>query len=103
MPAKLTMLILGLGLLAALLLVNRQRRYEIVGERIRVHAHLERLQREVQEMKVRVADVTQASEIQRLTSGLGVEWRSIGDRVRLFEGTWELANSSPKEDENELQ
>lgn len=99
MPAKLTTLILGLGLLAALLLVNRQRRYEIVGERIRVHAQLEQLQREVQEMKVRVADATRASEVQRLSDGLGVEWHSIGDRARLFEGAGEIANSQPTERE----
>ena len=93
MPAKLTMLILGLGLLAALLLVNRQRRYEIVGERIRIHAQLERLQREVQEMKVRVADATRASEVQRMTDELDTQWHSIGDRLQLFEGTWELRAS----------
>ena len=103
MPAKLTMLILGLGLLAALLLVNRQRRYEIVGERIQVHAKLERLQREVQEMKVRVADATRASEIQRLTDQLDAEWHSIGDRSQILEGTWELRESPLIEHEDDAR
>ena len=93
MPAKLTMLILGLGLLAALLLVNRQRRYEIVGERIQVHAKLQQLQREVQEMKVRVANATRTEEVKRLVDGLDDEWHTIGDRSYLFEEVVEIDDS----------
>lgn len=85
MFAKLTMLILGLGLLAALLLVNRQRRYEIVGETVRVHAEIQQLQRAIQERKVRVTEATRPSELERMRSATGHEWKSLGDRTVLFE------------------
>ena len=86
MFAKLLTLILGLGLMAGMLLVNRQRRYEIVGERIQMHAQLEQLKRRVQELKVRVADATQSTEIQLLIERMNNEWHSIGDRSSLQTG-----------------
>lgn len=80
MFAKLLTLILGLGLMAGLLLVNRQRRYEIVGERVLLHSQIEQLKRQVQELKVRVADTTQSTEIQVLVDSIDKEWHSIGER-----------------------
>ena len=77
---KLLTLILGLGLMAGLLLVNRQRQYEIVGERVRLHAQIEQLKRRVQELKVHIADTTQSTEIQLLVDSMDKEWHSIGDR-----------------------
>ena len=84
MFAKLTMLILGLGVLAAMLLVNRQRRYEIVNETVRLHVRLEQVQRAIQERRVRVAEATRPSEIERLRDRLAIEWSSIGERTTLF-------------------
>ena len=84
MFAKLLTLILGLGLMAGLLLVNRQRRYEIVNERIQMHAQLEQLKRRMQELKVHVANATQSTEIEMLLEGMDKEWHSIGDRNHLL-------------------
>ena len=78
MFAKLLTLILGLGLLAGLLLVNRQRRYEVVGERVRLHAEIEQLKRRVQELKVHVADATQSTEVELMINSIDEKWRSIG-------------------------
>ena len=78
MFAKLLTLILGLGLLAGLLLVNRQRRYEVVGERVRLHAEIEQLKRRVQELKVHVADATQSTEVKSMVDSLDEQWQSIG-------------------------
>ena len=85
MFAKLTMLILGLGLLAALLLVNRQRRYEIVGETVRLHAEIQQLQRAIQERKVRVTEATKPAELEAMKNRMGEAWESIGDRTQLFD------------------
>ena len=84
MFAKLMMLILGLGLLAAMLLVNRQRRYEIVNETVQLHSQLEQLQRAIQERKVRVAEATRSAELERMKKALGIEWTSVGERSKLF-------------------
>ena len=84
MFAKLMMLILGLGLLAAMLLVNRQRRYEIVNETIQLHSQLEQLERAIQERKVRVAESTRSAELERMKDALGIQWISVGERSRLF-------------------
>ncbi len=84
MFAKLMMLILGLGLLAAMLLVNRQRRYEIVNETVQLHSQLEQLQRAIQERKVRVAEATRSAELERMKKALGIEWLSVGERSKLF-------------------
>jgi cell division protein FtsL len=87
MFAKLMMLILGLGLLAALLLVNRQRRYEIVNETVQLHTQLEQMQRAIQERKVRVAEATRPAELEAMKERLGLRWESIGERSKLFHMT----------------
>ena len=104
MFAKLTMLILGLGLLAALLLVNRQRRYEIVGETVRLHAEIQQLQRAIQERKVRVTEATKPAELEAMKNGMGEEWESIGDRTQLFDQleSLEVENSTSVEQGMEL-
>ena len=77
MFAKLLTMLLALGLMAGLLLVNRQRMYETVGERIRLHGEVERLKRRMQELKVRVAEATEPAEINAMVSGNRDEWKSI--------------------------
>ena len=83
MPAKLTILILGLGLLAMLVLDKRQERYEIVVERIQLHEAIQKLERSIQERKVQIAEATSPEELERMKAGLDIEWKSIGDRERL--------------------
>ena len=95
MFAKLTMLILGLGLLAALLLVNRQRRYEIVGETVRLHAEIQQLQRAIQERKVRVTEATRPSELEAMKDRAGHDWKSVGDRTLLFDRLESLEATRP--------
>ena len=85
MFAKLLTLIICLGLMAGLLLVNRQRLYEVIGERVRVHRETERLERSVQELRVRVAEATMPSEIHGLIGDQRDRWGTIGDRERLAE------------------
>jgi cell division protein FtsL len=77
MFAKLLTMLLALGLMAGLLLVNRQRMYETVGERIRLHGEVERLKRRMQELKVRVAEATEPAEINDMVSANRDEWKSI--------------------------
>jgi cell division protein FtsL len=77
MFAKLLTMLLALGLMAGLLLVNRQRMYETVGERIRLHGEVERLKRRMQELKVRVAEATEPAEINAMVSANREEWKSI--------------------------
>lgn len=90
MFAKLLTLILGLGLIAGLLLINRQRRYEIVGERMQLHAQVEQLKRRIQELKVHVAEATQSTRIKMLVEDMDHEWQTIGDRSALK--TWQSAS-----------
>tara|TARA_B100001059_G_scaffold233676_1_gene274263 strand:+ start:733 stop:1026 length:294 start_codon:yes stop_codon:yes gene_type:complete len=77
MFAKLLTMLLALGLMAGLLLVNRQRMYETVGERIRLHGEVERLKRRMQELKVRVAEATEPAEINAMISKNKDDWKSI--------------------------
>ena len=77
MFAKLLTMLLALGLMAGLLLVNRQRMYEKVGERIRLHGEVERLKRRMQELKVRVAEATEPAEINAMISKNKDDWKSI--------------------------
>lgn len=83
MFAKLLTLILCLGMMAGLLLVNRQRLYEVVGERVRLHRQTERLERSVQELRVRVAEATLPAEIDGLIGEQREHWGTIGDREQL--------------------
>ena len=83
MFAKLLTLILCLGLMAGLLLVNRQRLYEVVGDRVRLHRETERLERSVQELRVRVAEATLPTEVNGLIGEERERWGTIGDRERL--------------------
>ena len=83
MFAKLLTLILCLGLMAGLLLVNRQRLYEVVGERVRLHRETERLERSVQELRVRVAEATMPTQIDGLIGDERNRWGTIGDREQL--------------------
>ena len=77
MFAKLLTMLLALGLMAGLLLVNRQRMYETVGERVRLHGEVERLKRRMQELKVRVAEATEPAEINAMISRDREAWKSI--------------------------
>lgn len=77
MFAKLLTMLLALGLMAGLLLVNRQRMYEAVGERIRLHGEVERLKRRMQELKVRVAEATEPAEINAMISKNKDDWKAI--------------------------
>jgi cell division protein FtsL len=77
MFAKLLTMLLALGLMAGLLLVNRQRMYETVGERIRLHGEVERLKRRMQELKVRVAEATEPAEINAMISENQEDWKAI--------------------------
>ena len=77
MFAKLLTMLLALGLMAGLLLVNRQRMYETVGERIRLHGEVERLKRRMQELKVRVAEATEPAEINAMISKNKDDWKAI--------------------------
>ena len=83
MFAKLLTLILCLGLMAGLLLVNRQRLYEVIGERVQLHRETERLERSVQELRVRVAEATLPTEIDGLIGEERDRWGTIGDREHL--------------------
>jgi len=83
MPAKLMILILGLGLLALLVLDKRQERYEIVVERVQLHDAIQKLERSIQERKVQIAEATSPEELERMKAALDIEWRSIGDREQL--------------------
>ena len=83
MFAKLLTLILCLGLMAGLLLVNRQRLYEIIGERVELHRETERLERSVQELRVRVAEATLPTKIDGLIGEERDRWGTIGDREHL--------------------
>lgn len=84
MFAKLLTLILCLGMMAGLLLVNRQRLYEVIGQRMRLHRETEQLERSVQEQRVRVAEATHPSEVHSLIGEDQVEWNTIGDRENLM-------------------
>ena len=77
MFAKLLTMLLALGLMAGLLLVNRQRMYETVGERVRLHGEVERLKRRMQELKVRVAEATEPAEINDMISENKDDWKAI--------------------------
>ena len=77
MFAKLLTMLLALGLMAGLLLVNRQRMYETVGERIRLHGEVEKLKRRMQELKVRVAEATEPAEINAMILNDQDAWKSI--------------------------
>ena len=83
MLAKLTILILGLGLLAMLVLDKRQERYEIVVERVQLHDAIQKLERAIQERKVQLAEATSPAELERMKERLQLEWKSIGDREQL--------------------
>ena len=83
MFAKLLTLILCLGMMAGLLLVNRQRLYEVVGERVRLHRQTERMERSVQELRVRVAEATLPTEIDGLIGEQREHWGTIGEREQL--------------------
>ena len=83
MFAKLLTLIICLGMMAGLLLVNRQRLYEVVGERVRLHRQTERMERSVQELRVRVAEATLPTEIDSLIGEQREHWGTIGDREQL--------------------
>ena len=93
MFAKLLTMLLALGLMAGLLLVNRQRMYETVGERIRLHGEVERLKRRMQELKVRVAEATEPAEINAMISSDRDDWKSI----RLMQETVRIADSNPRD------
>ncbi|MAJ47431.1 MAG: hypothetical protein CBC35_09355 [Planctomycetes bacterium TMED75] len=91
MFAKLLTLILCLGMMAGLLLVNRQRLYEVIGQRIRLHRETEQLERSVQEQRVRVAEATHPSEVHSLIGEDQVGWNTIGDREELMsEPLWNV-------------
>ena len=84
MFAKLLTLILALGLFASLLLVNRQRRYELVTERMQLHAQITQIQRHIQELRVHLADATSAQAVDALIAVQGHPWRSItGDESEI--------------------
>ena len=87
MFAKLLILILCLGMMAGLLLVNRQRLYEVVGQRIGLHRETEQLERSVQELRVRVAEATHPTEIRSLIGDDHSGWNTIGDRENLTSNT----------------
>ena len=87
MFAKLLMLILCLGMMAGLLLVNRQGLYEVVGERVRLHREKEQLERSVQELKVRVAESTNPGAIDALIGDRRADWRTISAREDLLRGS----------------
>jgi cell division protein FtsL len=93
MFAKLLTMLLALGLMAGLLLVNRQRMYETVGERIRLHGEVERLKRRMQELKVRVAEATEPAEINAMISSDRDDWKSI----RLMQETVRIADSNARD------
>lgn len=93
MFAKLLTMLLALGLMAGLLLVNRQRMYETVGERIRLHGEVERLKRRMQELKVRVAEATEPAEINAMLSSDRDDWKSI----RLMQETVRIADSNARD------
>lgn len=84
MFAKLLTLILCLGMMAGLLLVNRQRLYEVIGQRVRLHRETEQLERSVQELRVRVAEATHPSEVHTLIGEDRMRWSTIGDREDLM-------------------
>ena len=77
MFAKLLTMLLALGLMAGLLLVNRQRMYETVGERVRLHDEVEKLKRRMQELKVRVAEATEPAEINDMILENKDDWKAI--------------------------
>ena len=93
MFAKLLMLVLALGVMAGLLLVNRQGLYEVVGERMRLHREKEQLERSVQELRVRVAESTNPSAIDALIGEGRPRWKAIEAREDLLSGT-----SGPRSD-----
>ena len=90
MFAKLITLILALGMMAGLLLVNRQGIYEIVGERVRLHQEKEQLERSVQELRVRVAETTSPGAIDALIEDRGRSWRAIEAREELLHASKRL-------------
>jgi cell division protein FtsL len=77
MFAKLLVIVLAIGLIAAALLMIRQQRLDAVHEMAQIHRRVNEQQTSLWLMRTRIADRCRPDRIREAAQELGVEWRPI--------------------------